>query len=266
MFTKFASACLVAITLATASLTAACSAPVQDVTADGADQIVSHSAHFETFVGKDGDHYFSLVAANGQNVLRSEGYTSTSGMKNGMSSVVSNGVDITNFDIREATNGEWYFNLKAQNHRVIGTSETYSTKSNATRGAKTVVALTLLLGATPEVSDALHQEQFEVFRGEDRKFYFHLRAGNGEIVLASQGYTTKQSAENGISSVETNGTTDSRYQVFETGDGQYAFHLKAGNGRIIARSESYVSESNAQRGVGDCASILGDRGIPVVTK
>ena len=40
--------------------------------------------------------------------------------------------------------------------------------------------------------------RFEIFVGSDDKFYFHLKAENGEIVAASQGYTSKQSAENGI--------------------------------------------------------------------
>lgn len=40
--------------------------------------------------------------------------------------------------------------------------------------------------------------KFEIFVGTDDKFYFHLKAENGEIIAASQGYTTKQSAEHGI--------------------------------------------------------------------
>lgn len=41
-------------------------------------------------------------------------------------------------------------------------------------------------------------EKFEIFKGVDEQFYFHLKAENGEIVAASQGYSTKQSAEKGI--------------------------------------------------------------------
>ncbi len=44
--------------------------------------------------------------------------------------------------------------------------------------------------------------KFEIFVGSDSKFYFHLKAENGEIIAASQGYTTKQSAESGIDSVK----------------------------------------------------------------
>lgn len=43
--------------------------------------------------------------------------------------------------------------------------------------------------------------KFEIFIGADEKFYFHLKADNGEIIAASQGYTTKQSAEGGIDAI-----------------------------------------------------------------
>lgn len=43
--------------------------------------------------------------------------------------------------------------------------------------------------------------KFEIFQGRDGRFYFHLKAANGEIVAASQGYTTKQHAEAGVESV-----------------------------------------------------------------
>ncbi len=44
--------------------------------------------------------------------------------------------------------------------------------------------------------------KFEIFLGADGKFYFHLKAENGQIIASSQGYTTKQSAENGIEAIQ----------------------------------------------------------------
>ncbi len=44
--------------------------------------------------------------------------------------------------------------------------------------------------------------RFEIFTGADGQFYFHLKAENGLIIAASQGYTTKQSAENGIEAIK----------------------------------------------------------------
>jgi len=44
--------------------------------------------------------------------------------------------------------------------------------------------------------------KFEIFVGADNQFYFHLKAENGEIIAASQGYSTKQSAEVGIDAIK----------------------------------------------------------------
>jgi len=44
--------------------------------------------------------------------------------------------------------------------------------------------------------------KFEIFEGKDGQFYFHLKAENGEIIAASQAYTTKQSAEHGIAAIK----------------------------------------------------------------
>ena len=53
---------------------------------------------------------------------------------------------------------------------------------------------------------------FEIFRGIDEQFYFHLKAANGEIIASSQGYTSKQSAESGIAAIR---STASRAEVID---------------------------------------------------
>jgi hypothetical protein len=251
MFIKLGSAFGFAFVLSTFG----CSAPGESVD-DGTVEISSRSAHFETFVGEDGKTYFDLVAANGENVLRSQGYASSSGAKNGEASIVANGSDPQAFDLLEASDGTWYFNLTAKNNQIIGTSQMYVTKSDATRGASTVRALVLLLGENPESINAVHQERFEVFTGEDKKFYFHLRAGNGEIVLGSQGYTAKASAIAGIASVESNGVVASRWQTFTAIDGEYGIRLVAGNGQTIGAGELYTTKESASDAVATISAML----------
>ncbi len=84
----FGSACLAVLVAVTSSMTVACSGATDDgATDDSSEGVASKSAHFEQFVGQDGQHYFSLVAANGQNVLRSEGYNTTQSASKGIASV-----------------------------------------------------------------------------------------------------------------------------------------------------------------------------------
>jgi uncharacterized protein len=44
--------------------------------------------------------------------------------------------------------------------------------------------------------------KFEISKDKSGKFRFHLKAANGEIIAASQGYETKESAHKGIESVK----------------------------------------------------------------
>jgi uncharacterized protein YegP (UPF0339 family) len=45
--------------------------------------------------------------------------------------------------------------------------------------------------------------KFEISKDHAGKFRFHLKAPNGEIIAASQGYETKVSAEKGIEPIKT---------------------------------------------------------------
>jgi len=46
--------------------------------------------------------------------------------------------------------------------------------------------------------------KFELFKDAAGKFRFHLKAANGEIIAASQGYTSKAAAQTGIASIKDN--------------------------------------------------------------
>jgi uncharacterized protein YegP (UPF0339 family) len=96
--------------------------------------------------------------------------------------------------------------------------------------------------------------RFETFTGKDGQLYFHLLATNGEKVLSSEGYASKQSMLKGLDSVRFNGQLDSSYQLLQSADGQWYFNLLAGNYEVVGTSELYVSKSNAERGL---ATVVG---------
>lgn len=98
-------------------------------------------ARFDVFRGADGRFYFNVHAANGEIVLSSQGYSTEEAAYNGAFSVSDNGVFLEQYDVRPAADGTFYFNLKARNGAVIGTSETYVSRSNAERGRDAVIAV-----------------------------------------------------------------------------------------------------------------------------
>ena len=91
--------------------------------------------------------------------------------------------------------------------------------------------------------------KFEIFLSEkDNQYYFHLKADNGEIILASEGYTEKSNARHGIESVKKNAPNKRQYEIVWTADRQYWFNLLATNGQVIGVSESYVDLNNMNEG------------------
>ena len=83
-------------------------------------------------------------------------------------------------------------------------------------------------------------------------------ASNGQIVLQSQGYSSKSSAEGGIASVKKNGVNATSFEVVEGPSGQATFRVVATNGKIIGRGEMYASKSNALAGANTVHDILRD--------
>ena len=201
----------------------ACDSGDDDTTGDEQNATAA-SGSFEIFQSEDGQFRFQLLA------------------KNGIKSVQTNGASKAKYTVETADNGEFYFNLKAGNGQVIGTSETYTTKSSAQGGVDAVIRA---LASASTADAAAGAVRFETFKGQDAKTYFRLRAANGQIVLSSQGYASKSSAESGIATVKKNGIDASRFDVFEGVNGQHTFRLKSGNGQIIGRGEMYASKSGA---------------------
>lgn len=91
--------------------------------------------------------------------------------------------------------------------------------------------------------------KFVISVRKNGEFQFNLKAGNGEVILSSEGYTAKASCLNGIESVKKNSTDDNRYDRKEAKNGKFFFNLKAGNGQIIGSSEMYESASGRDKGI-----------------
>lgn len=91
--------------------------------------------------------------------------------------------------------------------------------------------------------------KFELSKRENGEFQFNLKAGNGEIILTSEGYTTKAACLNGVESVKKNGPLDGRYEKKEATNGKFFFNLKASNGQVIGTSQMYASEAIRDKGI-----------------
>ena len=91
--------------------------------------------------------------------------------------------------------------------------------------------------------------KFEVYKDKGGEFRFRLKAGNGQTILASEGYKRKPSCMNGIESVRKNSGNDARFERKESKSGKPMFNLKASNGQVIGTSEMYESTSACENGI-----------------
>ena len=108
--------------------------------------------------------------------------------------------------IKQAKTGPM-FNLKAGNGEIIGTSEIYSSLDGCKNGIESVrknAPIAAIEDQTKEGFEKAANPKFEVYADKKGEIRFRLKAGNGQIVLVSEGYASKSGCKNGIESVRKN--------------------------------------------------------------
>ncbi|MBO9591969.1 MAG: YegP family protein [Niabella sp.] len=91
--------------------------------------------------------------------------------------------------------------------------------------------------------------KFVITKRTNGEFQFNLKAGNGQVILTSEGYTTRAACDNGIASVKKNAPEDDNFERKTSSNGKPFFNLKAGNGQVIGKSELYESEAARENGI-----------------
>ena len=81
---------------------------------------------------------FVLKAGNAEVILRSQQYASMASAENGIASVQTNSALDERYEKLEASDGRPYFNLKAANSQIIGTSQMYTAASGRDNGIASV--------------------------------------------------------------------------------------------------------------------------------
>jgi uncharacterized protein len=91
--------------------------------------------------------------------------------------------------------------------------------------------------------------KFVVSIRSNGEFQFNLKAGNGQVILTSEGYKTKPNCIGGIESVKKNATYDDKYEKKAASNGKCYFNLKATNGQIIGTSQMHEAETSRDNGI-----------------
>jgi len=98
------------------------------------------------------------------------------------------------------------FNLIANNGKVICTSQVYANEASCLNGIESVKtnSRSKIEDQTMEGNKKLTNPKYEIFMDAGDRYRFRLKAMNGEIIAASQGYSSKDSCKKGICSIHRN--------------------------------------------------------------
>ena len=114
-------------------------------------------------------------------------------------------------DVIKETKTGFTFRLKAGNGEVIGTSEVYKALASCKNGIASVAKnapVAAVEDQTVEGFEKAKNPKFEIYTDKAGELRFRLKAGNGEIILASEGYSSMSGCKNGIESVRKNADSE----------------------------------------------------------
>lgn len=229
---------------------------------------------FEVYKGQDDQFYFRLVAANYENVLRSEGYSRRADALRAVARIRelarTGGPEV---QVETAGNDEPYFNLKSGN-KVIATGETYASKSNAERGAETVKRLIAEINKKSDqqtdaqviVERAARKPTWQLYTDASGKARYRLVAANHAIVLFStKGFSNEEAKSymqqtHEVALPTEHGSAMGAFEVKQASDGQWYVaytNLLDGGPAVLARSETYRDHAGAMRAVKAIRTMLG---------
>jgi hypothetical protein len=100
---------------------------------------------------KNDELFFQLKSALGKTILSSEMYTTRAACNNGIESVRKNCNEDKRYERKVSSDNLHFFNLKANNGQVIGTSEMYDSEENMLKA----IELVKKLGTSMTLDDTL---------------------------------------------------------------------------------------------------------------
>ena len=238
-----------------------------DAKAEKGEEKIKNGGKYE-IIKKHGGFYFLLKANNGQLLLESSGYTSVAGVKKAIETF-KNAVEVGEFSIDVDKNGNFKFILRTSaRSQMHYHGETYSTRTSAEKAILSVKKFAFksivkraeendeddAVETIPVVTKPLAPEENKMggkYIIEERfgKYYFLLKANNGQLLLESPAFTSEQGAIGGIETFKKAAATG----IFVTDmdkKGKFRFIL-----RLNARShkhyfgESYSTRQSAENSV-----------------
>jgi len=91
--------------------------------------------------------------------------------------------------------------------------------------------------------------KYQIYTGTNKKVYFRLKSGNGQVVLQSQGYKTKAGAKAGAASVKVNARSVKNFEVKQAKNVKYHFNLISKHKQVVGSSQMYTEKRGCNNGM-----------------
>jgi len=202
---------------------------------------------------------YRLKASNGEILVVSFGYSTKKGAKNGIETfrkavltgnfeLSTDKVEFSHFDLfgargaRVIAIGEFYKTLKLAESAVESVKKFYETDK--------VLELTEI--SSKEVREEIVENQnvdentkgkFKLEKEDAKSFFVKLVASNGQQLLVSQKYASKQSALNGLEAIK-KAIHNQNFTVSRDKQNRYQFNLYTSNKQLIISGETYPVKAN----------------------
>ena len=98
--------------------------------------------------------------------------------------------------------------------------------------------------------------KYEVYESKG-KYYFRLKARNGQVILRSQGYTSKNGCMTGVNSVKENAKNLDQFEIKLSSDNRHYFNLIAKNKQVIGTSQMYKTKTTCHNGIAAVQRVAG---------
>jgi len=202
---------------------------------------------------------YRLRASNGEILVVSFGYASKNGVKNGIETFIK-AVETSNFEIITDKAGFSHFDLfEARWARVIAIGEFYKTIKLAESAVESVKkfykcdkVLNLDKIAESEIREVVVRKQkvekkingkYQLSKEGSKAFFVKLLASNGQVLLVSQKYASKQSALKAIESIK-NAIENQNFTIYKDKQNRYQYNLYTDNKQLIVSGETYPQKTN----------------------
>lgn len=201
---------------------------------------------------------YRLKASNGEILIVSQGYASKTGAISGIETLKRN-IATGNFEVYTDKNNYSQFLLNSSTgRRLIAVGEFYdspkrceSAIESVKRFYSTEKIVTLEKIPPEETREEIIEikpveknvnGKFEVYL-EKEEWLFRLKAANSEVLLVSQGYSSKPSCLAGLETIR-NAVLNANFRISKDKQGRYQFKLYSTNNQLLLTGETYMDKDN----------------------